>query len=101
MTGIKFLSILALLLLFIFIFPITKLYFTDVKVTKAIFSELYFIERGPNESTKDLIRDYMEGEGWKEIDRLGGLQTFEKNSEKKNVLSSQIKIIFDEGKLKL
>ncbi|WP_064093356.1 hypothetical protein [Rossellomorea aquimaris] len=100
----KFNNILLGLVLFaiiLYVYPIGKLAFTDTQVTKSLLVEEYYVKISSDDYDFDVFRDYMESRGWKENgdNRMGGLYVFEMNGERKEIINTQIKTIFVNGKL--
>jgi len=98
---IKILIGLALFAFILYVYPIGKLAFTDTQVTRSLFADEYYVKMSSDDYDFDVFRDYMESRDWKENEgkRMGGLHVFEKNGETKEIINTQVKTIFIDGKL--
>ncbi|WP_096154096.1 MULTISPECIES: hypothetical protein [Bacillus] len=98
---IKLLLGLVLFAIILYVYPIGKLALTDTQVTKSLFADVYYVKTSSGENDFNIFRNYMGSRGWKENEdkRIGGLYIFEKNGEIKEVINTQVKTIFVEGKL--
>jgi hypothetical protein len=93
---------LVLFAIILYVYPIGKLALTDTQVTKSLYADEYYVKTFSGENDFDVFRNYMESRGWKENKdkRMGGLYVFEKGDETKEILNTQVKTIFVDGKLK-
>ncbi|RNA66875.1 hypothetical protein [Alteribacter keqinensis] len=87
----------AFVLLVLFLFPVGKLYFTEAKVVEAAFLDVYYAQVGDGETEFDVFKEYMEKQGWVEVQRLGSGQDFERDGETFFIHSTDIKTIFRDG----
>ncbi len=98
---IKLLSFLVIFSTILFLYPVGKLLLTDSTTTKSLFIEQYYVKINSNQNEFDVFRNYMEASGWKEKEQLGGLHIFEKYGNKKQILNTDVKTIFIDGKLNI
>ncbi|MBP3951790.1 hypothetical protein [Bacillus suaedae] len=98
---IKILLGLVLFAIILYVYPIGKLALTDTQVTKSLLADEYYVKISSDDYDFDVFRDYMESRGWKENEdkRMGGMYAFEKNGETKEIINTQVKTIFVDGKL--
>ncbi|MDF2678298.1 MAG: hypothetical protein K0Q97_2645 [Bacillota bacterium] len=89
------------IVLILYLYPIGKLVFSNVEVTKALLWDEYYVKVTSDKYELDILKDYMESKGWieNESKRLGGLHIFERNGEEKGILNTAIKTIVVDGKL--
>ncbi|WP_373233404.1 hypothetical protein [Cohnella sp.] len=85
----------------LYVYPIGMLALTDTQVTKSLFADEYYVKTTAGENDFNVFREYMRSKGWKENEdkRMGGLYVFEKNGDTKEIINTQVKTIFVDGKL--
>ncbi len=98
---IKLLIGILLIVFVLYVYPIGKLMFSNVQVTKAILWDEYYVKASCNRYEYDIFCDYMKGKGWIENKsaRLGGLHIFERKGETKGITNTDVKTIVVNGKL--
>ncbi|WP_026691067.1 hypothetical protein [Alteribacter aurantiacus] len=87
----------ASIMLVLFLYPVGKLLFTEVKVVEATFLDVYYAQVGEGETEFDVFKEYMEEQGWIEVERLGSGQHFERDGNTFFIHSTDIKTIFKNG----
>jgi hypothetical protein len=96
-------SLIGLVLVFVILclYPIGKLAITEAKLTKALFTSDYYVKISSDENDFDVFSEYMKSRGWYEdaSKRMGGLHVFEKNGETMEVINTDIKTVFIDGKI--
>jgi hypothetical protein len=98
---IKSLMSLILVMVILCLYPIGKLAITEAKLTKSLFTSDYYVKISSDENDFDIFSEYMKSRGWYENEskRMGGLHVFEKNGETLEVINTDIKTIFIDGKI--
>ena len=99
--SIKILLALILFAIILYVYPIGKLALTNTSVTKSLLTDEYYVKISSDDYDFDVFRDYMESRGWEENEdkRMGGLYVFEKNGDTKEIINTQVKTVFIDGKL--
>ena len=96
-------TLIILIISGLFVYPIGKLFLTDAKVSKSLFSDTYYVKISSDESENRVVSEYLESQGWIENKdkRMGGELVFEKYGKEMRIYNNNFKTVIIDGKLNL